>query len=144
MMKPDDPSNIQKISDGHSPAYALTDANTFVNGKVNVVGEEETRTYDYAALVMNTSVKMENLTVVDIYTTTAEDSSSKGAMTLTCESPDGTVVTVRTAVLRDGAGELITEDAYSGKTIDVRGIVDYFDGEYQIKVLTANDITIIK
>ena len=144
MMKPDDPSNIQKISDGHSPAYALTDANTFVNGKVDVVGEEETRTYDYAALVMNTSVKMENLTVVDIYTTTAEDSSSKGAMTLTCESTDGTVVTVRTAVLRDGAGELITEDVYSGKTIDVRGIVDYFDGEYQIKVLTANDITIIK
>lgn len=143
-MKPNDPSNIQKISDGHSPAYVLTDADTFVNGKVDIVGEEEARTYDYAALVMNTSVKMENLKVVDIYTTTAEDSSSKGAMTLTCEAPDGAAVTVRTAVLRDGAGELITDEYYSGQTIDVRGIVDYFDGEYQIKVFTANDITIIK
>ena len=143
-MKPNDPSNIQKISDGHSPAYVLTDADKFVNGKIDIVGEEETGTYDYAALVMNTSVKMENLKVVDIYTTTAEDSSSKGAMTLTCEAPDGAAVTVRTAVLRDGAGELITDEYYSGQTIDVRGIVDYFDGEYQIKVFTANDITIIK
>ena len=144
MMKPDDPSNIQKLSDGHSPAYVLTDADTFVNGKVEIVGEEETVLHDYAYLAMNTSVKMEGLEVVDIYTTTAEDSSSKGAMTLTCKATDGTEVTVRTAVLYNEAGELVTEESYSGKTVDVRGIVDYFDGEYQIKVLTANDITIIK
>lgn len=144
MMKPDDPSNIQKLSDGHSPAYVLTDADTFVNGKVEIVGEEETVLHDYAYLAMNTSVKMEGLEVVDIYTTTAEDSSSKGAMTLTCKATDGTDVTVRTAVLYNEAGELVTEESYSGKTVDVRGIVDYFDGEYQIKVLTANDITIIK
>ena len=50
----------------------------------------------------------------------------------------------RTEVLRNEAGEIITEDNYSGKTIDVRGIIDYFDGDYQIKVFTENDITIIK
>ncbi len=144
LMKPDDPNNIQKISDGHSPAYVLTDAERFANGKVEIAGEEDTVTHDYASLAMNTSIEMKNLTVVDIYTTTSEDSSSKGAMTLTCEAEDGTEVTVRTAVLRDAAGEIITEDNYSGKTIDVRGIVDYFDGDYQIKVFTANGITIIK
>ncbi|MBP3378821.1 MAG: hypothetical protein J6L96_08735 [Clostridia bacterium] len=144
LMKPDDPGNIQKISDGHSPAFVLTDADTFVNGKVEIAGEEETVTHDYAALAMNTSVEMKNLTVVDIYTTISADSSSKGAMTLTCKAEDGNTVTVRTEVLRNEAGEIITEDNYSGKTIDVRGIIDYFDGDYQIKVFTENDITIIK
>jgi hypothetical protein len=37
---------------------------------------------------------------------------------------------------------MITADAYAGKTIDVRGIVDFFDGSYQLKVFTAKGITI--
>lgn len=140
LMKPDDPGNIQKISDGHTPAFVLTDADTLMNGKVEIAGEEETRTFDYANLAMNTSVLLENLRVVSVYTTTAEDSSSKGAMTLTCEV-DGVTVNVRTVVLVEN-GELVTADRYEGKTIDVRGIIDYFDGEYQVKVFTVNDITI--
>ena len=44
--------------------------------------------------------------------------------------------------LLDESGNLITEDAYLGKTIDVRGIVDYFDGDYQIKVFSRNDIIV--
>lgn len=140
LMKPNDPNNIQKISDGHSPAYVLTDAETFTSGKVEIAGEDETVTYDYSALAMNTSVAMTDLEVVDVYTTTAEDSSSKGAMTLTCKK-DGVTVKVRTVVLLEN-GEIVTADRYEGKTIDVRGIIDYYDGEYQIKVFTVNDITI--
>jgi len=49
---------------------------------------------------------------------------------------------VRTAVLLDAEGNLITEAAYAGKVVDVKGIVDYFDGAYQIKVFSANNITI--
>ncbi|MBE6541501.1 MAG: thermonuclease family protein [Ruminococcaceae bacterium] len=143
-MKPKDPGNIQKISDGHSPAYVLTNADVFANGKIEISGEDETEIFDYAALAMNTSIEMKNLTVASVYTTTNESSSSKGAMTLTCTAEDGTSVSVRTVVLYDEAGSVITEDAYIGKTIDVRGIVDYYDGSYQIKVFTANDITIIQ
>jgi DNA/RNA endonuclease YhcR with UshA esterase domain len=84
---------------------------------------------------------MENLVVKDVYTTDNEESSSNGAMTLTCEV-NGVTVSVRTVVLIDGNGNLVTADAYMGKTIDVRGIVDYFDGTYQIKVFSVNDITI--
>ena len=62
-------------------------------------------------------------------------------MTLTCES-GGVTVTVRTAVLYDENNKIITQDAYLGKTIDVRGIVDYFDGAYQIKVFSANAMTV--
>jgi DNA/RNA endonuclease YhcR with UshA esterase domain len=85
---------------------------------------------------------MENLVVTDIYTTTSESSSSQGAMTLTC-TRDGVTIDVRTTVLYDENNNLITADAYMGKTINVKGIVDYYSGSYQIKVLSANDITIV-
>ena len=140
MMQPDDPGNIQKLSEGHSPAWVLTDTDTFVNGEVEVVLEEETITMPYGGYVMGTSVEMQNLTVVDAYTT-SNGGSSDGAITLTCEA-DGVTVTVRTAVLLDENNERITADAYLGKTIDVRGIVDLYDGTCQIKVFAANNITI--
>ncbi len=140
-MKPNDPGNIQKLSEGHSPAYVLTDPARFASGTVDVVVDETVTTLPYAKLAMSTSVRMENLYVKDVYTTDNEESSSNGAMTLTCEV-NGVTVHIRTVVLLDANGELITADAYLGKTIDVRGIVDYFDGEYQIKVFSCNDITI--
>ena len=141
LMKPDDPNNIQKISSGHSGAYVLTDADTFVNGKVTIESEEGEATFDYANLALGTTLEMKALKVVDVYTTTNEDSSAYGAMTLTCEV-DGVKVSVRTVVLYDENNERITEEAYAGKTIDVKGIVDYFDGAYQIKVFNAKDIII--
>jgi len=141
MMKPDDPGNIQKLSDGNQPAYVLTDADAFANGTVEVPVGEEIKTFDYAALAMGTSLEMKNLKVLDAYTTMDENSSSKGAMTLYCEA-DGISVTVRTTVLLDENGQLMTQDAYLGKIIDVRGIVDFYDGEYQIKVFTADHITV--
>lgn len=140
-MKPDDPGNIQKISDGHTPAYVLTDADTFVNGKVDIATEEGTATFDYGELVMSTSIQMDGLYVRDIYTTKNEDSSSYGAMTLTCVV-DGVTVLVRTTVLYDENGDMITASAYLGKTINVQGIVDYYNGSYQIKVFAPKYITI--
>ena len=138
-MKPDDPSNIQKISEGNEAAYVLTEADKFVNGKVSIEGEEGVKEFDYAELAMSTSISMENLKVVSVYTTQTQ--ASYGAMTLTCEK-DGIPVVVRTVVLLDENNNIITADAYEGKTIDVRGIIDYFSGEYQIKVLSAKDITV--
>ncbi len=123
MMKPDDPGNIQKISDGKAAAFVLTDANTFVNGSVEVLVGEENKTFSYAELAMGTSVEMQGLQVVDVYTTDNESSASNGAMTLYCQV-DGIPVTVRTVVLLDENGQLITQDKYLGKTIDVKGIVD--------------------
>jgi hypothetical protein len=140
-MKPKDPNNIQKLSDGHAAAYTLTTADKFVNGKVDVDTDTDKKTYDYAPLAMSTSIRMNDLVVKDIYTTTDEASSSKGAMTLTCEV-DGITISVRTAVLRNADGSLITEEAYKGKTIDVLGIVDFYDGKYQIKVYEAKNIIV--
>ena len=89
---------------------------------------------------MSTSVSLKNLRVISAYTTN-NGGESDGAMTLTCDA-DGTIVDVRTIVLYDENGQLLTEADYLNKTIDVVGIVDYFSGSYQIKVFTAADITV--
>ena len=89
---------------------------------------------------MATSIEMHGLTVKHVYTTDNEESSSNGAMTLTCEK-DGATVLVRTNVFRHEDGSLVTQDEFIGRTIDVRGVVDFYDGTHQIKVLTLNNIT---
>ena len=108
---------------------------------ITVEKEEGAEDVSYASMIQATSVEMKDLKVVDVYTTDDEASSSYGAMTLTCEA-NGQTVTIRTVVLYDENGERITEDAFLGKTIDVKGIVDYFGGDYQIKVFSAKNITI--
>ena len=141
MMQPNDPGNIQKLSDGHSPAYVETSVKTF-NGNVTIPSDEgETVTKRYAEMALGTSIEMKNLKVVDSYTTTNEESSSKGAFTLECEV-DGYTIDVRTTVLHDKDGNLIKASAYEGKTIDVKGMVDYYNGSYQIKVFSADNINI--
>ena len=136
IMRPTAPTNTQFISSGHTPAYLPTTADTFLNGKVSIVTEEGETLYDYSALAMNTSISMSNLKVKRIYTTTTPGSDSYGAMTLTCEV-NGLTVDVRTTVLRDADGNVITATMFEGKTIDVKGLVDYFDGDYQIKVFSV-------
>lgn len=139
-MKPTDPNNIQKLSEGHAPAYTPIDAETFLRGQVTVRGEEADQVFDFAPMAVGTSVRMENLFVESVYTTLDEESSSFGAMTLSCTS-GADEIQVRTAVLTEN-GERITEEKYLGKTIDVQGIVDYYEGSHQIKVFLPDQITI--
>jgi micrococcal nuclease len=139
-MRPEDPANSTQISTGNEIAYAEVTAADFAGDKTITVGEEE-KTFKYAELAVSTSISMKGLKVVDTYTTTNPSASDTGAMTLTCEV-DGVQVSVRTGVLKDANGELITEDAYAGKTIDIKGIVDCYEKNYQIKVLSADDITV--
>ena len=145
--KPNDPGNTLLVEEGHSASNVLTDPAIFNTGKVEVevmkaLGSEETevKTFDYAALAMSTSVRMESLYVKSIYTTN-NGGDNDGAMTLTCEV-DGQTITVRTIVLRDENGNILTEEDFLHKTIDVTGIVDYFSGDYQIKVFTTAEIVV--
>lgn len=144
--------DVRLVSEGNKAAYVLTTPSTFKSSVELTLIDPSTeeavkKTYPYAELVLGTSIRMENLKVTDIYTTNKEDSSSKGAMTLTCQGADGTVIDIRTDVLYDENGELITASAYMGKTIDVKGVVDYYKygdqpGIYQVKVLTADHIVV--
>ena len=142
IMKPDDPDNIQKLGEGYSASFKETSAKALTSEKVTVAVGDENKEFDYGYLALATTVEVKNLNVVSVYTTTSEESSSKGALSLTCQADDGTQIVVRTIVLKDQDGNVITGDKYEGKNISVKGIVDVYDGKYQIKVLSAQDITI--
>lgn len=147
-LRPEDPSNTLKISDGHKASNRETDPALFMGGTVDMealveLGSDETqlKTFKYAELIMSTTISMKNLTVISAYTTD-NGGNSDGAMTLTCRAEDGTIVDVRTIVLYDENKNMLTEADFNDKTIDVIGLVDCFNGSYQIKVLTAGDITV--
>ena len=150
-MRPDDPDNIALISSGHEAANRLTSGQLFKKGTMDIevrtaLDSDETtmKTFEYGNLVLSTSISMEYLTVEKISTTTNEDSSMKGAMTLTCRTSDGQIVSVRTVVLYDANNNVITKSAYEGRIINVKGIVDFYSySGYQLKVFSPDDITIV-
>ena len=139
-MRPEDPANTAKLSTGHTPAFNETTAEQFLGTKTVSVNDED-KTFTYAELAVSTSISMKDLKVTSVYTTSSTNASSNGAMTLTC-TVDGKTISVRTEVLKDADGNMITEAAYNGKTIDVMGIVEHYEGKYQIKVITAQDIIV--
>ena len=151
-MRPDDESNIKLISQGHEGSYVEVGAKDLLTGKVTlkitqVEGEEETvveKTFDQGFLTMHGTASLTNLTIKSIYTTQNEDSSNFGALSITCVAEDGTEFVIRTIVLKDSAGKTITADAFPiGSKINARGVVDVYNGTYQLKVFSANDITFV-
>ena len=139
-MRPTDPANTSQISTGNPIAYKEVSAADFNGNKTILLGEEE-KTFKYADLAVSSSLSMKNLKVVDVYTTTNPSARDTGAMTLTC-TVDGQTINVRTGVLKDAEGNQITASTFQGKTIDIQGIVDYYEGTYQIRVFTMNDFVI--
>ena len=150
-MRPDDPENIQKISDGHTAAYTEVSVKDLLTKKVDIevttVDEEgneslETKSFDYGFLAMHGSASLKDLVIKRISTTQNEDSANFGALSITCVAPDGTEIVLRTIVLKDADGKTITADAFPiGSVIDAKGVVDVYNGVYQLKVFSANDIT---
>lgn len=141
-MRPNNPNNLKLISTGHTPTFKVIDGNTYKSDVTVEIEDAAPRTEKFASLALDTTVEMKGLVVTDCYTTAKEDSSSKGAITLTCVTPDGNTVQVRTIVLYDNNNVLITEDYFMGKTIDVKGIITFFSDDYQIKLFSVNDVVI--
>ncbi len=142
---PNHPDNIIIHETEQPVVYTLTDPATFVNGRVEVEmrdedGEEILKTFSYAELALNTAIEMHDLKVTSVYTTQST-TDSNGAMTLTC-SAGGYTITVRTEVLKDANGNLITASYFLDKTIDVKGLVEEFNGKYQIKLLSLMDVVV--
>ena len=144
--RPNDPNNCQLISKGHQGAFQKVTGAQF-NGNVQVpvldheTGEESLKTLKFGDAALNTTISMDNLYVERVHTTN-NGGDNDGAMTLTCRTPDGQKVTVRTVVLY-ADGRLLTEADFLGKTINVKGIVELFSGDYQIKVVATSHITFV-
>lgn len=148
-IKPNDPNNTIKISDGHEPAYKEIDADTFASGTLRVPfdkkdgsGEIEYVELPYLEAALGSTVSMNNLTVKSVYTTN-NGGNSDGAMTLTCTTSNGATVSIRTAVLYDENNQLVTADKYKGKKINVRGLVDKYENKYQIYCYRVNQIDVV-
>ncbi len=144
---PDDPSSIKQLdNEKHEPAYQTIDVKKLNDGttvpiEIETDDEIVVKNVKYGELVMDTSVKLEGLTVTKVYTTATGD--SKGALTLTCRTKDGVTITVRTNVLRNGTS-IVTADEFEGKTINVEGVINYYNGKYQIGVFSYSSIIIVK
>ena len=92
---------------------------------------------------MHGTASLKDLAITRIYTTQNEGSANNGALSITCMAPDGTEIVIRTIVLKDADGKTITADAFPiGSVIDAKGVVDVFNGVYQLKVFSAADIVI--
>lgn len=142
---------IHQIGEGSGASYNEVEASDIMNGKLTIdvtTFDEEGNdivtptVFEYGELAHYSTVTVKDLTVKSIYTTTLETSDDKGAMSITCQSADGTMITVRTVVLTDAEGNLITEDAFPiGSKITVKGIIDSYKGSYQIKLFSFDDVT---
>jgi len=94
-----------------------------------------------------TKVKLSNVVVTDTHTTNTAGSSSNGAITITGKI-DGKEVKIRTLVMYDRTGKYEVDSAkrvtaanFDDQTIDVVGIVEYFNDSYQVKLLSMDDVT---
>ena len=144
-----DPNNIQNLDpeNDYAPVHLLTSAADFTRTvEIHLEDEETARSYKYPEVALHSSISMKGLKVKSIYTTN-NGGSNDGAMTITCEL-DGKEIVVRTDVLRDENGDVVTASKYLNKTIDVKGVIDYFKAEgqekggHQIKVFDVADITV--
>lgn len=93
-------------------------------------------------------VSIKNLVVQSTYTTTTEDSSNKGAISISC-SLNNKSVTVRTVSIVDKSGNyqvdsnnIVLAKNFDNKTIDVVGILEKYNNKYQIKLIQMNDVVI--
>ncbi len=148
-MNPTSPEGVHKISEGHSAAYKEVDPDVILNGTVDIdvtteddegIESTETKTFKYGELAHFSTVSVKGLKVVSTYTTQSGDHA--GAISITCETQNGARITVRTEVLKDAEGNTITADRFAiGSYIDVRGIIDFYQNAYQVKVFDIADIT---
>ena len=139
------PNNIQLLETGCAVSNVLTTPETF-NSKVEIDVETadggKTETYDYAYLALQTSISMQNLIVTKVHVT-ATGGNNDGALTLTCKSGDETI-SVRTPKLYDENKNLITAEYFNGKTINLTGVVEYFNNQYQVEIFELNDIEFVE
>ena len=146
------------ISTGHSASYRELDVETLMNGTIvldtfkeieddngEMVETLVKETFDYGELAHYSTAIIRDLTVQSVYTTDS-DTDSDGALTITCKDENGKTIKIRTASqlvkVVDGVKVDVTaSDFPAGTVISVKGVIDSFKGEYQIKVFNINDIT---
>ena len=146
-MKPNDPHNVKRLDDEkHEPCYKETTLAQF-NSKVTFKYEDEgkeDKTFTYSELCLYSSISMKNLKV-----TGAGNPDKNGEFSLYCKvNGVGQEITIRVSQFTDAEGNVLTKDYFLNKTIDIKGIVEYFKykdaatGSYQIAVHLLDNIVV--
>ena len=135
MMKPDDPGNIRKLSEGHAPAWTPTDPEAFFED-VTVPTADGPVSRPFAALALDTSVSMAVLADV-------VDSGIPGLICLECGDCGPDSVMVYTPFDTAAGGEPLTAECIGRRTLFVLGLVQQLDGEYFIRVYTQDGIAFL-
>lgn len=126
---------------GQEGRFAELSVKDIVSGDLTVpFGDDEEVSIKYGEAILDTTVCLKNLKVNSV-STTSNGGENDGAMSLRCSAPDGSTITVRTTVFKEN-GILVTKERYEGKTIDVKGVIEKFSGNYQVKVHLMDYITI--
>ena len=146
---PDWEGGCRVLGNGYEASYREIDVNTIMTGKITLetyVTENDEEVlkyveYDYGELAHYSTVSLKNLTVQSVYVTN-NGGDSDGALTITCKDASGKTIKIRTAskLVREDQSIVVKTDFPAGTVISVRGIIDSFDGDYQIKVFNINDI----
>lgn len=121
MMRPDDPDNLQALSEGHSPAYTPSAA------------------LQLDELSVATSVSLSGLRVVSARTVHSEDVSTNGALVLSCQQ-DGAALTLWVAP--NALNEALSPDALTGCLVDAKGIVFTPQQEALVRVFAPDGLTL--
>jgi endonuclease YncB( thermonuclease family) len=142
MMKPNDPGNIQKLSEGHEPAWTEIDPEIFWQSAVI-----EDEPYPFACLALDTSVSM---------TVKAKliEANPDGLFCLECSDCGEDSVKVYTPPLYDETGRMLSAEDFETvvneergittfKIIRVHGIVSRVNDESCIRVYTQEGITFL-
>ncbi len=146
------------ISQGNSASYKELDIGNLLHGSIelDVIEEIEDengeiievaskKTFDYGELAHYSTATVKNLTVVRTYTTVS-DTDSDGAISITCVDENGNTIVVRTAsqltkLVGEDKVDVTEADFPKDTVISVKGVIDSFKGEYQIKIFSYDDIT---
>ncbi len=140
-MKKDDPDNIQLISSDNVIEYDSVDLYYLLSGSVTFALSDEDVTMAASSALEATTVTVGSLYVEDGWVNTNESSSYYGALTLSV-SDGQEEINIRTIPLRDSEGAYLKAESFIGKTIEVRGIVENYQGVPEIYVFSVDDILI--
>ena len=146
------------LSTGNPASYRELDLDLLLHGTVTIEVKEEKedengeiteiftkREFDYAELAHYSTATIKNLTVKSVHTTSTE-TESKGALTITCQDENGNTFKIRTAskLTKEVGGQTVDVTAADfpvGTVISAKGIIDFYMGNYQLRVFNFSDIT---
>ena len=156
---PDWDGGCRVIGTGYSSSYQVTSVDDIMNGSITLETYENVlddngeiideilvnKEFDYGELAHYSTVTVNNLTVQSVWTTN-NGGNNDGALTITCVSEEGITIKVRTAskLTKTVNGEkvdVVAADFPKGSVISIKGIIDSYNGSYQLGVFSFSDIT---